>query len=116
MADDYFDQTVYLLKPHTEQGATFATVRRYVRAGSFAAHVKTLPAAEVSRHKMVGADISHNVWAESDPGIDETWRLEWRGTILRPAGPFADLHGQGEVFLVAAKAISPDNEKVEVMQ
>lgn len=116
VTDDLFDQQVYLLRPYHEQGATFATVRRYVKERDIAAHVKTLPAAEVARHKMIGSDISHNVWMQSDPRIDETWRLMWRDTILRPAGPASNLHGLDEIWLLPAKAISPDNEKVEVMQ
>lgn len=116
MDEDLFDQDVEVLEPHHVQGPSLSARRVYQKRETVKAHVKTLPAAEVTRHKMVGSDISHNLWFQAAPNYTEAHRLRWRGTVLRPNGPAVDLHGLGEVWMGSAKAITPDNETVEVME
>jgi head-tail adaptor len=109
------NQPLELLRPEHVIGSAMGLVRKYVKERTVLAHVKTMSAAEIMRLRLTSVDISHNLWFAEDPVFDETYRLRWRDTIMRPAGPPVDLHGLGRVWLCTAKAITPDNENIEIL-
>lgn len=108
--DDTFNQIVTILDPNHTTGADLSLQRDYTPRWDAACHVKVFTAYERSRMKMTVGDVSHNLWFQFDPRIDERNMVEWRGTRMRLRGACVDLHGLGEIFEVPALAIGTENE------
>lgn len=109
-----YDSLEVLTPTHTT-GDQLGRVTELEVTATVQCRVKGLPAVEVTRMRLDGQDVTHNIWFAEDPQIRKDQRLRWRGVLMRPVGEPIDCHGLGRLWLMQATTKDVDNEGVPLL-
>lgn len=107
--------TVTILNPTESQGSQMGRNTTYTAGNTLTCTVVPGWGGKVDPLLLQrGAFARYTLYFASNPHVNETLRLRWENTVLRPVGLMQNAHGQDRLWIVRAEAHTDDNPGVEI--